>query len=135
MILPARVHSILRGVARSYGVTIEDIVHQGHSPDIVSHAKHCARYILVRRAGWSLNPVGKFTGMAHHSTVLHSVRRVEAAIGSDPESALLLEECISALGVRLTKKKRGWRPPAPQDQQPVAVPVPLGLAPQMRHLA
>jgi hypothetical protein len=58
-------------------------------------AMYLAKYI----GGWSTRAIGRFYDGRDHSTVCHSIKRVESKRGSSPEVAQLIEELSSAIHV------------------------------------
>lgn len=71
-------HDILRLVARTTAVTRDELLGTSRKSIIVK-ARQIAFWLIVRHVGMSLPQVGGLVGGKDHTTVLHAVRRVEAA--------------------------------------------------------
>jgi chromosomal replication initiator protein len=73
---------IARIVAKHCGTSIEAITATSNSPSIVV-PRQIAMYLAVE-AGFSISEIARELGK-HHSTVLHSVRKVENELKTDPK--------------------------------------------------
>lgn len=75
------VTNIFNAVSESYGVSAEEIKSSSRSANI-SQARNICMYIIKTVTGITLKEVGTYFGK-DHSTVLHSVKRIEAAMETD----------------------------------------------------
>ncbi len=77
------VEAIQKHVAASYKLKLQDIKSKTNKAEIVL-PRQVAMYICKELTGASLPEIGRKFGGKHHSTVLHSIRKVEAQITADP---------------------------------------------------
>lgn len=75
------VTNIFNAVSETYGVSAEEIKSANRSANI-SQARNICMYIIKTVTGITLKEVGTYFGK-DHSTVLHSVKRIEAAMETD----------------------------------------------------
>lgn len=75
------VTNIFNAVSETYGVSTEEIKSANRSANI-SQARNICMYIIKTVTGITLKEVGAYFGK-DHSTVLHSVKRIEAAMETD----------------------------------------------------
>lgn len=75
------VTNIFNAVSETYGVSAEEIKSANRSANI-SQARNICMYIIKTVTGITLKEVGAYFGK-DHSTVLHSVKRIEAAMETD----------------------------------------------------
>lgn len=73
--------NIFNAVSDTYGVSVEEIKSANRSANI-SQARNICMYIIKNVTGITLKEVGTYFGK-DHSTVLHSVKRVETAMDND----------------------------------------------------
>ena len=64
---------------------------QSRSRDVVA-ARQIAIYLIRRRAGYLLNDIGKEFGDRDHSTIMHSLDKVEKQMRTDPAFAEKVKE-------------------------------------------
>ena len=72
---------------------------QGRSKDI-SLARQIAMYQIRRMTNLSLKEIGKEFENRDHTTVLHSLERVEDLIKNDPEKAEIIKDITSNINSR-----------------------------------
>lgn len=75
------INNIFSTVSNTYGVSIDEIKSTNRSSNI-SQARNICMYVIKTVTGITLKEIGAFFGK-DHSTVLHSIKRVETAIESD----------------------------------------------------
>lgn len=75
------INNIFSTVSNTYGVSIDEIKSTNRSSNI-SQARNICMYVIKTVTGITLKEIGAFFGK-DHSTVLHSIKRVENAIESD----------------------------------------------------
>jgi chromosomal replication initiator protein len=71
-------------VAQKYNVKVEDLVSKSNKREIAL-PRQIAMYICKKLLKNPLNEIGSKFGGKHHSTVLHSIKKIEKAIKDDPE--------------------------------------------------
>lgn len=81
--LPVTVDRIIDEVARTYGVTAEDIRGQRRSNQI-STARQVAMYVVREITGMTQLEIGQEFGGRDHSTVVYALQQVTKAIQTDP---------------------------------------------------
>jgi chromosomal replication initiator protein len=69
-------------VAKATGISLTDMKSQCRKSQIV-HARSLAIYLCRQISQASLEQIGKFFGNRDHTTILHSVRKIESLIDSD----------------------------------------------------
>ena len=75
---PRPIFSTISEVAANAGLTYDDIVGPCRNKPVV-RARHAAMYLAYRDLGKSTTQIGKAFGNRDHTTVLHAIRKVEAA--------------------------------------------------------
>lgn len=79
-----RFEEILEGVSRYYSVPLQDILGQSRVRGVLI-PRQVAMYIGRKRLRMSLVKVGELFSGRDHSTVLHSVRKIEREVQHDPQ--------------------------------------------------
>ena len=74
--------AILHAVARNFSISINDIRSKNRSKNI-SSARQILFYLLKKHTLNSLQTIGSFVGGRDHSTVIHSIGKVESIIKSN----------------------------------------------------
>jgi chromosomal replication initiator protein len=70
-------------VAQYYQLKVEDLKSKNNSKPIV-HPRQVAMFLCKQLTGCSLPEIGKSFGGKHHSTVIHSINKVEESLRNDP---------------------------------------------------
>ena len=91
--LPVTVDRIIDEVARTYGVTAEDIRGQRRSNQI-STARQVAMYVVREITGMTQLEIGQEFGGRDHSTVVYALQQVTKAIQTDPRKKEVIEDII-----------------------------------------
>lgn len=81
---------IQKFVADHYNLTISDIRARNNSKSIAL-PRQIAMYLSKSLTNSSLPDIGKSFGGKHHSTVIHSIRKIESMRGSDPDFDRLIQ--------------------------------------------
>ncbi len=76
---------IVEKIADYFNLTPEEITGKGKTRN-VANARQMAIYLIRKLTGQTLEDIGKLIGR-DHTTVLHSIRKVEENLASDPELA------------------------------------------------
>jgi chromosomal replication initiator protein len=85
--------TVMEHVARYHNITVEDIKNGRRTGEIVK-PRQLAMYIIRETTNLSLPEIGKELGGKNHSTVLHSIRKIEDEIKQDPNTAKIIAELI-----------------------------------------
>ena len=72
---------------------------QGRAKDI-SLARQIAMYLIRRMTNLSLKEIGKEFEGRDHTTVLHSLERVEELVKTDPEKAEIIKDITANINIR-----------------------------------
>lgn len=91
--LPVTVDRIIDEVARTYGVTAEDIRGQRRSGQI-STARQVAMYVVREITGMTQLKIGQEFGGRDHATVVYALQQVGKAIKTDPRKKETIEDII-----------------------------------------
>ena len=73
---------VLDAAARHYGLSVEQILGRGRTAT-VAQARQVVMYLLAVELGMPPTAVGRFLSGRNHSTVIHGVERIRAAIAGD----------------------------------------------------
>jgi len=92
----ASVEDVIAAVAAAFGVTPVDILSQSRRAAIIE-ARHAAMYLSRKLLGTSLPAIAHAFNKAHHATVMHAVRKIEARRINCVDTASRLERLEAAL--------------------------------------
>ena len=87
---------IVTEVARYFSVSADDIKGSKRTSNITL-ARQVAMYIIREVCGLSMPQIGAVVGGRDHSTVHHSIARVESKIASDSSFALQIQDLIATV--------------------------------------
>lgn len=76
---------IIAKIADYYNITPEEVVGKGKTTNVVN-ARQMAIYLIRKLTGLTLEQIGEAMNR-DHSTVLHSIRKVEESLAKDPDMA------------------------------------------------
>jgi chromosomal replication initiator protein len=93
----ASISEILDAAAGEFGVKREAILARDRRPD-VAQARQIAMYMARELTTHSLPEIGRGIGGRNHSTVVHAVNRVSAAIDTDPAVRSAVDNLRKRLG-------------------------------------
>jgi chromosomal replication initiator protein len=88
---------IVDAAAREFGVSREDLLARNRRPAVAT-ARHVAMYLARELTGHSLPEIGRGIGGRNHTTVLHAVNRVNAAVRRDERLRDAVDNLRSRLG-------------------------------------
>jgi len=74
--VPVTIDKILNEVARTYGISVEDITSTKRNANI-SKARQAAMYIVRQITNLSMEKIGEAFGNKHHSTVIYNIEQAE----------------------------------------------------------
>jgi len=80
---PVTVDKIIEEVARTYGVTAEEVLSKKRKAAI-STARHVSMYVVREITQMPTVEIGKIFGGRDHSTVVYATKQVEKSISKDP---------------------------------------------------
>ena len=78
-----KVRDILTATAEWYGLDVDDLRSSRRS-QAVARPRQVAMYLIKETLGMSLSRIGDVFGGRDHSTVIHSIRKVEEEMDRDP---------------------------------------------------
>lgn len=85
--------AIVEHVSKFYNISKDDIFSEKRRADILN-ARQIAMYLTREMTDISLSLIGDEFGGKNHSTVLHSIRRIESKVESDPKFAQTMNEMM-----------------------------------------
>ena len=88
------VERIIDEVARTFGVSAEDIRSQTNKSAAISKARQIAIYIVRQMTGLSQAEIGAEFGGRHYSTVIYSIEKVNKVIQTDQKIKELIDDII-----------------------------------------
>ena len=91
--LPVTVDRIIDEVARTYGVTAEEIRGKSRSNQI-SAARQIAMYVVREITGMTQLEIGQEFGGRDHTTVIYALSQVAKILESDPRKKEVIEDII-----------------------------------------
>ena len=92
---PVTIEMIQKFVADHYSLKISDLKAKNNSKSIAV-PRQIAMYITKNLTGASLPEIGKEFGGKHHSTVIHSIRKIEDLRKQDPEFDRMINSFVQA---------------------------------------
>lgn len=90
---PLTVEKIIEEVARTYGVSADDIRSSKRTSNI-SNARQTAMYIAREITQMSMNSLGSEFGGRDHSTVVYAIQQVEKLMKKDSKTKAMVEDII-----------------------------------------
>lgn len=90
---PVTIDKILSEVARTYNITIEDIVSKKQSKEI-SYARQVAIYIIREITNMPLLNIGKEVGGKDHATVSYSLKKINKILDTNPKERATVNDII-----------------------------------------
>ena len=91
--------SIIDYISKYFGIEPDVLQGQSRSRDI-TNARQIAMYLIRRMTNLSLKDIGKALGNRDHSTVMHSLEKVEAQMRSDPAFAETVKEITTNINAK-----------------------------------
>ena len=90
---------IIDEVCKFYNIEPAVLKGQGRAKDI-SMARQIAMYLIRRMTNLSLKEIGKEFEGRDHTTVLHSIERIEDLSKNDPEKAEIIKDITANINIR-----------------------------------
>ncbi|MGH9489396.1 MAG: chromosomal replication initiator protein DnaA [Terriglobales bacterium] len=91
------IEGIAKVVADHFSLRVADLKTRNNSQPIV-YPRQIGMFLAKKYTGASLPEIARFYGGKHHSTVIHSIRKIDAARQKDPD----LDRLLGLLGDKLT---------------------------------
>ena len=98
------IHRIQKIVSEYFQITVEDIRSKKRSSNI-SFPRQIAMYLCRKMTSESFPKIGTEFGGKDHSTVMHSVDKIEEEIKVNPDLAKIIEKLKEDIGDGVVKKK------------------------------
>lgn len=95
-----RVPRILAVVARRHGMTVTDLTSARRGPRLVV-PRQIAAWLARTLTGRSLPEIGRHMGGRDHTTILHSVRKIDAMRAADPAFAAHVDALADEIADRM----------------------------------
>jgi chromosomal replication initiator protein len=92
---PVTIEMIQKYVADHYSLKISELKAKNNSKSVAG-PRQIAMYLTKNLTGASLPEIGKEFGGKHHSTVIHSIRKIEDQRKQDPDFDRLINSFIQA---------------------------------------
>ncbi len=90
---PLTVEKIIDEVARTFGITSEDIRSSKRNSNI-SNARQIAIYAVREITDLSMNLIGEEFGNRDHSTIVYAIKQIEKNMAKDPKLKATVEDII-----------------------------------------
>jgi chromosomal replication initiator protein len=86
---------ILKAVAAHYGLRVSDIKAKSNAKPI-AFPRQVAMYLCRRLTGMSYPEIGRLFNDKHHSTVMHSVEKIERLVDDDPNFRKVIDSFVQS---------------------------------------
>jgi chromosomal replication initiator protein len=90
------VQQIQKLVASTYKLSVDELLSKNNSRHI-AHPRQVAMYLCKHLTKHSYPEIGRAFGGKHHTTVIHSVEKIESLVGSDATLQRLISELTESL--------------------------------------
>jgi chromosomal replication initiator protein len=90
------IQQIQKLVASTYKLTIDELISKNNARQI-SHPRQVAMYLCKHLTKHSYPEIGRAFGGKHHTTVIHSVEKIEALVATDETLQRLISELSESL--------------------------------------
>ena len=90
------IQQIQKAVASTYKLTIEELISKNNARQI-SHPRQVAMYLCKHLTKHSFPEIGRAFGGKHHTTVMHSVEKIETLVATDETLQRLISELSESL--------------------------------------
>lgn len=92
--VPVTVEKIIEEVARTFGVTAEDIRSVKNRRAVLSNARHVAIYVVRQVTGLSMTAIGDEFGGRHYSTIVYTMQEMEKKLEKDTKTREMVDDII-----------------------------------------
>jgi len=90
------IQQIQKQVASTYKLTIDELISKNNARQI-SHPRQVAMYLCKHLTKHSYPEIGRAFGGKHHTTVIHSVEKIESLVATDETLQRLISELSESL--------------------------------------
>ena len=90
------IQQIQKQVASTYKLTIDELISKNNARQI-SHPRQVAMYLCKHLTKHSYPEIGRAFGGKHHTTVMHSVEKIESLVATDETLQRLISELSESL--------------------------------------
>ena len=90
------VQQVQKLVATTYKLSVDELLSKNNSRHI-AHPRQVAMYLCKHLTKHSYPEIGRAFGGKHHTTVIHSVEKIESLVGSDATLQRLISELTESL--------------------------------------
>jgi chromosomal replication initiator protein len=90
------IDSIQKAVAERYGIRQSQLKEKSNTKKIVE-PRQVAMYLVKELTSASLPEIGRVFGGKHHTTVLHSIKKIDKLRQTDPELNRIIHALIDSL--------------------------------------
>ena len=91
--------SIIDYISKYFGIEPDVLQGQGRGRDI-TNARQIAMYLIRRMTNLSLKEIGREFEGRDHTTVLHSIERIEKMVKESPETAEIIKDITANINIR-----------------------------------
>ena len=91
---PMTVDKIMEEVARTFGVSVENLRSLKNKKAQLAHARQIAIYIVKEITHLPLTKIGEEFGGRHYSTIIYTIKQVEKEMESDYKTRETVEDII-----------------------------------------
>lgn len=88
------VERIIDEVARTYGVSVDEIRSQKNRSANISNARHIAIYVTRELTTLSMVAIGEEFGNRHYSTIIYTIKKVQEMMNKDRKVKEIIEDTI-----------------------------------------
>ena len=97
------VERIIDEVARTYGVSADEIRSQKNRSANISNARHIAIYVTRELTTLSMVAIGEEFGNRHYSTIIYTIQKVQKMMEKDRKVKEIIDDTIKNIRDRQTK--------------------------------
>jgi chromosomal replication initiator protein len=91
------IEAIQLDVARMFGISVKELG-QKSTRRIVTVPRQIAMYLAKQMTDASIPEIGRKIGSKHHTTVVHSIAKVEGERRTDPAVNAVISKLVKTLG-------------------------------------
>ena len=88
------VEKIINEVARTFGVSADDLRSSKSHKATIKNPRHVAIYIIREIIGMSMTEIGKIFGNLHHSTIVYATQQIEKRMLAEPDLRETVEDIM-----------------------------------------
>ena len=88
------VEKIINEVARTFGVSADDLRSSKSHKATIKNPRHVSIYIIREITGMSMTEIGKIFGNLHHSTIVYATQQIEKRMLTEPDLRETVEDIM-----------------------------------------